>query len=369
VTRRVPLVDLAVQHAEVASAVRAGWDRVLERGAFVLGEEVAAFERDFARFCGIAHCVGVANGTDALELALRAIGIGHGDEVIVPANSFVASAVAVVRAGGTPRFVDVCPDTHLIDPEAAAAAVTARTFAVMPVHLYGQVASMAELQELAGGTGIRIVEDMAQAQGACQRGVLAGSFGLVAATSFYPGKNIGAYGDAGAVVTDNAEIALHVERLRNYGGVAKYEHAELGFNSRMDTLQAVVLSAKLERLAGWNDLRRVAAARYDEMLRDIEGLELPTVATGNDHVWHLYVVRVADRDNVLQHLHDAGVAAGIHYPEPLHLLEPFSHLGGRVGDFPVAERLAGRVLSLPLYPGITEDDQQFVAGELAKAMR
>src|SRR5205823_3774944 len=240
---------------------------------------------------------------------------------------------------------------------------------VMPVDLYGQIAPMKELQELAGRGGVQLVEGMAQSQGASQRGVTAGGFGSVAATSFYPGKNIGAYGDAGAVVTDSAEVATRLERLRNYGGVAKYEHVDLGFNSRLDTLQAVVLSAKLKRLAAWNELRRAAAARYDELLRPIEGVELPTTAAGNDHVWHLYVVRVANRDAVLPRLHDAGIGAGIHYPDPLHLLPPFAHLGGRAGDFPIAEHLAGRILSLPLYPGISEDDQAYVATELAKAMR
>jgi dTDP-4-amino-4,6-dideoxygalactose transaminase len=275
----------------------------------------------------------------------------------------------VIRAGGVPRFVDVRPETQLIDPDAVAAALTPRTTAIMAVHLYGQVAPMKELQELADGHGMQLVEDMAQSQGARQAGVTAGGFGSVAATSFYPGKNIGAYGDAGAVLTKDEDIAARLERLRNYGGVAKYEHADLGFNSRLDTLQAVVLRAKLERLADWNELRRAAAARYDEMLRDITGLELPTISPGNDHVWHLYVVRVPNRDTVLQHLHDAGIAAGIHYPEPLHLLTPFAHLGGHAGDLPTTEDLAGRILSLPLYPGITEDDQTYVADELRKAVR
>jgi dTDP-4-amino-4,6-dideoxygalactose transaminase len=365
----VPLVDLAFQHAQVGAEIARGWQRVLERTAFVLGDEVAEFEQAYAAFVGIDHCIGVGNGTDALELALRALEIGGGDEVIVPANSFIASALAVRRAGATPVFVDADPDHLLIDPESVAARMTARTRAVMPVHLFGQVAPMADITALASDAGCAVVEDAAQAQGATQGGRHAGAFGAIAGTSFYPGKNLGAYGDAGAVMTNDAALAGKVRALRNYGSEVKYHHPEPGFNSRLDTVQAVVLLVKLARLAGWNDERRVAAARYESLLADVEAVRLPRVFAGNEHVWHLYVVRVAERDTVLASLHEQGIGAGIHYPVPIHLQGAFSDLGHRLGDYPVAEAAAGDMLSLPLFPGITADQQERVADALRKAVR
>lgn len=365
----IPLVDLQAQHEQVRDEVQKGWDAVLARTAFVLGEEVAEFERSFADFSGVRHCVGVANGTDALELALRALDIGPGDEVVVPANTFIASALAVARAGATPVLVDVDPATHLVDPQKVAAAVTPRTRALMPVHLYGQVAPMADLRAIADEHGLHVVEDAAQAQGAKQGGRTAGGFGRVAGTSFYPGKNLGAYGDAGAVVTDDDELAGRVRALRNYGSEVKYHHPETGFNSRLDTLQAVVLSAKLRRLAAWNEQRRQAAARYDELLADLEEATRTVTLDGNEHVWHLYVVRVPDRDAVLASLHEAGVGAGIHYPVPVHLQGAFAHLGHGPGSFPVTEQAANEILSLPMYAEITPEQQERVVDVLRKALR
>ncbi|MDQ3757840.1 MAG: DegT/DnrJ/EryC1/StrS family aminotransferase [Actinomycetota bacterium] len=365
----MPLVDLKAQHEQVRDEVQRGWEAVLSRTAFVLGDEVGEFEQAFADFSGVRHCIGVANGTDALELALRAAGIGLGDEVIVPANTFIASALAVARAGATPVLVDVDPDTHLLDLDRAADAVSPRTRAVMPVHLYGQVAPMAEVQALAHAHDLVVVEDAAQAQGARRSGRTAGGFGLVAGTSFYPGKNLGAYGDAGAVLTDDDAIAGRIRALRNYGSEVKYHHPETGFNSRLDTLQAVVLSAKLRRLAGWNEQRRQAAARYDELLADLEEVARPVTLEGNEHVWHLYVVRVPDRDRVLASLHDAGVGAGIHYPVPVHLQGAFAHLGQGPGSFPVTEQAAAEILSLPMYAEITPEQQQQVVDALRKAVR
>jgi dTDP-4-amino-4,6-dideoxygalactose transaminase len=370
----IPLVDLTVQHEQIAAEVRRGFEEVIASSSFVLGEQVATFEREFARFCGVAHCVGVANGTDAVELALRAVGVGHGDEVILPANTFVATAEAVVRAGARPVLVDCDPRLGLIDPARVKAALGPRTRALVPVHLYGQVAPMGELAELAEAAGVVIVEDAAQAQGARRFGTAAGGFGLAAGTSFYPGKNLGAYGDAGAVLTGSDELATRVRALGNHGSLVKYHHPELGFNSRLDAMQAVVLRAKLRRLAEWNAQRQVAADRYAQLLGDLEPVRLPATAPGNEHVWHLYVVQVqpggepAARDRVLAALHAAGVGAGVHYPVPVHLQGAFSWLGYRRGDFPVTEAAAEAMLSLPIYPGITVQQQERVATVLRAAV-
>ena len=363
----IPLVDLKAQHAEIAGEVEAGFARVIADTAFILGPQVRAFEEEFARFCGLPHCVGVANGTDAIELSVRALGLKAGDEVIVPANTFIASALGVVRAGVRPVIVD-CDEYQLLDPHRIEAAIGPRTRAVLPVHLFGQMADMEAIGEIAEARGLTVIEDGAQSQGARRNGRPAGSFGVAAAVSFYPGKNIGAYGDAGAVVTSSEEIAGRLRKLRNWGSEIKYHHPEIGFNSRLDTLQAVVLSAKLKRLDAWNEARRRAAARYDELLAGVPGVELPKTLPGNEHVWHLYVVRVARRDEVLAKLNAEGIGAGIHYPVPLHLHGALSDLGYRAGDFPEAEKAAAEILSLPMYPHITPEQQERVAEGLRKAV-
>ncbi|WP_157357345.1 DegT/DnrJ/EryC1/StrS family aminotransferase [Amycolatopsis nigrescens] len=361
----IPLVDLAVQHDQVADEVALGWAEVLKATSFVGGPQVSAFEQEFAEFCRVAHCVGVGNGTDAVELALRALRIGPGDECVLPANTFIATAEAVARTGAKPVLVDCDPETALLDADAARAAVGPRTRAIVPVHLYGQPAPV----ELLDGLGVPVVEDAAQAQGARRHGVSAGGLGDLAATSFYPGKNLGAYGDAGAVLTCDAEFAERVRLLRAHGSPRKYEHAELGFNSRLDTLQAVVLSAKLRRLDGWNAARRAAAVRYDALLADLPEVRRPVVLPGNEPVWHLYVVRVAERDRVLAQLNAEGIGAGVHYPTPLHLTGAFGSLGHAAGSFPVTERLAGEILSLPLFPEITAAQQERVIDVLSEAVR
>jgi len=366
----IPLVDLAAQHAAVAAEVTEGWRDVLARTAFVNGPQVTAFEQEYAAFAAARHCVGVANGTDAIEIALRALGVGHGDECIVPANTFIATAGAVWRAGATPVLVDCADDqTYLIDTDAVQAAVTPRTRAIIPVHLYGQAAPVERLLPLAARAGAWVVEDAAQSQGARRNGISAGSLGHAAATSFYPGKNLGAYGDAGAMLTDSGDLAARMRLIRDHGSPRKYEHEVPGVNSRLDTLQAVVLSAKLRRLPGWNAARRRAAARYDAMLADLAGVIRPRTLGGNEHVWHLYVVRVPDRDRVLKELHAAGIGAGIHYPVPVHLTPAFASLGYRGGAFPVAERNAAELLSLPLFAEITAGQQERVASVLAAALR
>lgn len=366
----VPLVDLARQHAVVADEIAAGWARVVEGGGFVGGAEVDAFEEELAAALGVGRCVAVGNGTDALELILRATGVPRGAEVVLPANTFVATAEAVLRAGCRVRLVDCDPYTYLLDLDQVAEAVEDHNVgAVMAVHLYGQSAPMERITALCARRPIIVLEDAAQAQGARRRGRPVGTFGLAAGTSFYPGKNLGAYGDAGAVLTDHDDIADAVRLLRNHGSQAQYAHEIIGCNSRLDSLQAVVLRAKLQWLEQWNGERQAAAQRYDELLAKIPGVRLPGTLPGNDHVWHLYVIEVPERDRVLAELRAAGVMAGVHYPVPIHLQRAFRWLGKRAGSFPVAEAAAGRILSLPLFPGITPADQERVVHELLGALR
>ncbi|MGY3319180.1 DegT/DnrJ/EryC1/StrS family aminotransferase [Arthrobacter sp. TE12232] len=365
-THLVPLVNLSRQQAQVADAIREGFNRVIAESSFILGPQVTEFEEAWARYCGAAAAVGVGNGTDAIELALRSAGVGRGDEVILPTNTFVATAGAVVRAGADVVLAD-CDDNFLVSPRDVAQKLTSRTRAVLGVHLYGQAAPMEIIRDEIGDDVV-LIEDMAQAQGARRFGRRAGSLGDIAATSFYPGKNLGAYGDAGALMTSSEEYAEMAAKLRNHGGTQRYDHPEIGFNSRLDSLQAVVLSAKLDLLDEWNRQRQAAAAFYDELLSDLDGVIPPKVAAGNDHVFHLYVIRVARRDRVVNRLQSAGVGAAIHYPTPVHLLPAYAGLGHRVGDFPCAERLAGEILSLPIYPGITHDEQTYVVDQLLIAM-
>ena len=365
---KIPLVDLAAQFEEIRDEVRAGLDEVFEKTSFVGGPQVAAFEREYADEIGIAHCVGVANGTDALELALRAVGVRAGGEVILPVNTFIATAEAVSRIGATPVFVDVDDEYLLIDPEKVERAITSRTQALVPVHLFGQTAFVERLEPLAGAAGVPIVEDAAQAQGAMRHGRNAGSLGIVAGTSFYPGKNLGAAGDAGAVTTNDREIADRVRLLGAHGSHIKYDHDIIGMNSRLDAIQAVVLRAKLSRLAKWNELRREAAQRYNEMLADLPGVRTPSTAEGNEDVWHLYVLRVENRDRVLSGLNEAGIGAGIHYPTPLHLTGAYAHIRRPANFLPVAERAAASMLSLPLFPHLTVDQQDYVAQQLRAAV-
>ena len=354
----IPLVDLAAQHDQVRDEVAAGWARVVETGAFIDGPDVQAFETELAAFSGAAHAIGCASGTDALEIALKAAGVEPGDGVIVPANTFAATAEAVVRMGATVEFADVDPDTMLLDADAAKAALTPRTRAIIPVHLYGQMAPVAGLRALAEAEGLVLVADAAQAQGATAAGEGIAAGVAIAATSFYPGKNLGAYGDGGAVLCDDDEVARIARSIGHHGVESdRYVHVRPGFTSRLDTLQAVVLRAKLARLAGWNEQRRAAAARYHDLLAGRDDVRRPVCSAGNEHVWHLYPVRVADRDQLLAGLQGAGIGAGAHYPVPLHLQQAFADPATGPGAFPVAERAAASVLSLPIFPGITAAQQ------------
>ncbi|MFJ3403638.1 DegT/DnrJ/EryC1/StrS family aminotransferase [Promicromonospora sp. NPDC090134] len=366
----VPFLDLGAQTAEVEGDVRERWDEILRTSGFVLGPDVERFEREFAAYSGAQHAVGVGNGTDALEIALRAAGIGPGDEVVVPANTFFATAEAVLRCGAllVPADVD---DDFLLDPEDVAGRLSARTRAVVGVHLYGQMAPVTQLRELVG-PDVLLVEDAAQSQGASRDGFRSGGAGDVAATSFYPGKNLGAFGDGGAVLTSSDDVAERARRLRNHGGVNRYEHLEVGANSRLDSLQAAVLSAKLTRLDAWNLRRSEAAARYGALLADafaeVPELAAPRELPGATHVWHLYVVRTPYRPAVSAALSAAGIGHGIHYPAPVHLLPATAHLGFRPGTAPRAEAHAGQILSLPMFPGITADQQEHVVRTLRDAV-
>ena len=363
----VPFLDLAAQQAEVAHEVLPVWEELLTSAGFIGGEQVDEFEREYAEYVGVRFCIGVGNGTDAIELALRATGIGPGDEVIIPVNTFIATAEAVSRIGAVPVFVDVDPEYLLIDPHAVEGAITPRTRAIVPVHLYGQTAPMDALRPIAERHGVVLLEDAAQSQGASSTAGRAGALGRVAATSFYPGKNLGAAGDAGAVLTDDAAVAEFVRNLGAHGSSVKYVHDRVGMNSRLDAVQAAVLRAKLRRLDAWNTARRAAADRYTELLADLPGVRVPVARPGNTDVWHLYVVQVDDRDRVHRELGEAGIGAAIHYPTPVHLTGAYRDLGYRAGQFPVAERAAGRILSLPMFPHLTGDHQRAVVAALAVA--
>ncbi len=356
---KVPFLDVRASYQELEEETNAAFARVMRSGRYMMGPELEAFEREFAELCGTRHCVGVGNGLDALHLILRASGIGPGDEVIVPTNTFVATWLAVTYAGALPVPVEPDPRTHNLDPERVEAAVTPRTKAVVPVHLYGQPADMDGIRAVAERHGLRVFEDAAQAQAAEWGGRRAGSLGEAAAFSFYPGKNLGAFGDAGAVTTDDDLLAGRIRALRSYGSQVKYVHDEKGFNSRLDELQAALLRVKLPRLEEWNARRARVAARYLEELAGLE-LVLPHVPAQAAPVWHLFVVRVAGREAVQRQLAERGVETLIHYPIPPHLQGAYREMGLERGAFPVAEALAGEVLSLPLGPHLRDEEQTAV---------
>jgi len=345
---KVPLADLRAQYEAIAPEVTGAISDVLERSDFILGSAVAAFEKEYAEYCETAHAVGLDSGLSALELGMRALGIGPGDEVLTPANSFIASSSAISFTGATPVWVDMDPATFNIDLGEAAKLVTPRTKAIMVVHLYGQPADMSAVADFAAAHGLPIVEDACQAHGARWHGRRAGGLGAFAAFSFYPGKNLGAYGDAGAITTDDDELADRVRMMRNYGQRQKYHHAFLAWNRRLDTIQAAILRVKLRRLDEWNAARQSVAARYATGLAETP-LILPTVQDGAEHVYHQYVVRVpADRERFMAFLADRGVSSGLHYPVPIHLQECYADRGFGPGSFPVSEDAAGRIVSLPM---------------------
>ena len=362
--RVVPFADLSPTTEEIRPEVEEGWRRLLATNSWIGGETVESFEEGWARYCRTAHAVGVANGTDALHLILRALGIGRGDEVLVPANTFIATAEAVVLAGARPRFVDVDPESLLLTPDLLESAVTPATAAVVPVHLYGHVTDLSGLIRVADRHGIALVEDAAQAHGAERDGVRAGSAGVAAAFSFYPGKNLGAFGDGGAVTTNDADLAARVRSMSNHGraGADRYLHPLVGTNSRLDPVQAVVLAAKLARLDEWTSRRRKIVAAYSERVADLP-LRLVEPPPGVDSAWHLLVARVTDRDRVRVELAAQGVQTGIHYPVPCPEQPGFAQWAD--GWFPVASRAAKEIVSLPLHPHMDVEDVDYVSAALA----
>jgi dTDP-4-amino-4,6-dideoxygalactose transaminase len=370
-TIRVPFVDLAAQLSRVQAELWPEIRRVIESGRYVLGEDVEAFESAFAAYLGVRHVIGVGNGTDAMTLILRALGLGPGDEVILPALTFVATAEAVAQAGARPVLVDIDPRTYTLDPDQVEDRLTPRTRAVIAVHLYGQLAPMVPLLDLSRRHGIALLEDAAQAHGATEGERRAGSLGRAAAFSFYPSKNLGALGDAGAVTTNDDGLAAVVRRLRNHGAAERHDHEVVGYNSRLDALQAVVLRVKLRHLDAWNEARRAHAAAYTTRFQDLPGLVLPWTRPGARHVYHLYVARVAgaDREVLRARLQGRGIETGVHYPHPVHLTPAFASLGHQAGDFFHAERSARSVVSLPMFPELTEEQITVVAESLIEFVR
>lgn len=357
----IPFVDLKAQYKQIKDEVDPAVLAVMQRGDFILGGAVTEFEREFANYCGVEHCVSVDSGYSALELIVRAYDIGPGDEVITAANTFIATTLAISNAGATPVLVDCDPVTYNLDPSKIEAAITPRTKAIMPVHLYGQPADMDAINAIARKHNLRVFEDAAQAAGARYKGRRAGNLGDAAGFSFYPGKNLGAYGDGGAVTTNDEVIADKIRLLRNIGQKVKYHHEVKGFNHRLDTMQAAVLRVKLPYLDGWNASRRRAAATYARLLADLP-IELPSYA--DDHIFHLYVIRIAGRDGLMDYLKEKGIASGLHYPIPIHLLPAYAELGHKRGDFPVTEAYADTIVSLPIFPELDDEKVAYVAGAI-----
>jgi dTDP-4-amino-4,6-dideoxygalactose transaminase len=365
-TMKIPFVDLQAQYKSIAPEVNAAIQGVLDRGDYVLGEQVHLFEEEFAAYIGVPHAVGVGTGLDALELLLRAYDIGPGDEVITAANTYIATVLAIMAVGARPILVDMDPATYNVDPAGIEAAITPRTRAIMPVHLCGQPAEMDKIVAIAKKYKLLVIEDAAQASGARYGGARAGALADGAGFSFYPGKNLGAYGDGGMITTRDAAIAEKIRRLGNYGQRVKYEHESVGTNSRLDTIQAAILRVKLRHLDAWNDARTRHAATYNTLLSGTQ-CSVPKTAPNRTHIFHLYMVEVENRTEVQKLLGEKGVSTGIHYPIPIHLQEACASLGYKRGQFPLTERAAGRILSLPMFAELTQDQQDYVASNLKEA--
>ena len=361
--RMVAYLDLKAQYREIRGEVLAALEVVCESASFAQGPPTAAFEEQFARYCGVKHCVSVNSGTSALHLAMRCLDIGPGDEVITVPMTFIASVWAITYVGAKPVFVDIDPARRTLDPGKLEAAITARTKAILPVHLYGMPAEMDPILEIANRRGIPVIEDAAQAHGARYQGKRVGQFGRIACFSFYPGKNLGAYGEGGALVAQDDAIAARARALRNHSQSHRYYHEEVGYNYRMDSFQAAVLSVKLKRLDAWNAARAARAQRYAALLAG-SSVRAPATFPDSECVWHCYVIEVDQRDRVRQKLSEAGIETGLHYPLPIHLQKVYASLGHRRGAFPVSETLCTRCLSLPIYPELTEEQLQEVVAAL-----
>lgn len=364
----IPLVDLKAQYKSIQPEIDEAIQRVIDNTAFIMGKEVADFEAAFADYCGVKHAIGVSSGTGALFLTLLGYDIGRGDEVITTPFTFFATGEAISQVGARPIFVDVNPTTYNIDPAQIEAAITPHTKAIMPVHLYGQPAAMVEINAIARKYNLKVIEDAAQAHGSFYNGKRAGSLGDAACFSFYPSKNLGCYGDGGAVVTNDDHLAERVRSLRDHGRSSKYEHAELGYGHRLDGIQAAILSVKLPHLDDWNEGRRQRAARYNELLADISSLITPQHLPETTPVYHCYVVRLPERDRVVERLREAGIGVGVHYPIPLHLQPAYRSLELEAGSFPVSEQLAVEVISLPIFAELTDEQQDTIVQNLREAL-
>jgi len=358
----VPFVDLKRQYDSIKDEVNTKINEVLQNTHFILGENSDAFEKEFANYCGVKYGVGVASGSDALTLNLKALGVNKGDEVITVPNTFIATVDAISRNGAKPVFVDIDPETYNIDVAEIEEKITDKTKAIIPVHLYGQPADMDEIIKIAKKYDLKIIEDACQAHGAEYKGKKVGSLSDVGCFSFYPAKNLGAYGDGGMVVTNNEQIAERIKMLRNYGQSKKYYHDFIGYNSRLDEIQAAVLRVKLRYLDEWNDKRREHAKLYNDLLENVSGIETPTEKEFVKHVYHLYVIRCKNRNELQNYLSSKGVSTGIHYPIPVHLQKAYKHLEYKEGDFPITEKYAKEILSLPMFPELTDEEIEVVVG-------
>lgn len=366
----IPLVDLRAQYRSIQTELDEAVGRVMSSAAFIMGPELNAFEADFAEYARTKHAIGVGSGTDALLLAMQAAGIGPGDEVITTPHTFIATVEPILQLGARPVFVDIDPVSYNIDSTLIEAAITPKTKAIVPVHLYGQPADMTAISVVANKHNLLIIEDAAQAHGAEWDGQRVGSWGAATGFSFYPGKNLGAAGDAGGIITNNDEIAQTIRLLLNHGSESKYVHVLSGYNARMDGIQAAVLTVKLKHIEAWTEARRQHAAAYDAALADIPGIVTPKADARARHVYHLYVIRVpGDRDAFISHLHEKGIGAGIHYPIPLHLQPAFSELGFEKGSFPVAEAVASSIISLPLFPELIPEQIEQVVDAVRSATK
>lgn len=365
---QVPFLDLKVQYRQIEGELKPVLEEIMASAAFIGGPQVSGFEEEFAAFCGAKHCVGLSSGTDALRLALLAAGIGPGDEVITVPHTFIATTEAISQTGATPVFVDIDPDTACVDVRQIPSRITPKTRAIVPVHLYGQAADMDAILDIARSHRLQVVEDACQAHGATYKGRPAGSMGLAGCFSFYPGKNLGAFGDAGAVVTDDEQVARTIRMVREHGQSRKYYHDMEGYTGRLDAIQAAVLRLKLKRLADWNLARRSHAALYTRLLSDVPGVTVIKEAEFAQAVYHLYVILVDDRDGLQAFLAEKGVGTGLHYPLPLHLQQAYAAMGFKKGDFPVSERTAERLISLPMFAELTREQIEYVVGCIQEYM-
>jgi len=367
--KKIPLLDLSAQYQAIKNEVDEAIAGIINKTAFVMGENVEKMEQEFAKFCEAQYGIGVGNGTDALYLALRALGIKEGDEVITQPNTFIATTEAITLNGGKVVFADVDKETLEINPELVEKAITKKTKAILPVHIYGQPADMSAIMDIAAKHNLKVVEDCAQAHGAKFEGKRIGSFGDISCFSFFPGKNLGAYGDGGMVLTNNKELADKIRLLRNHGRESKYEHLIEGTNSRLDEIQAAILRVKLKYLDSWNEGRRQKAKIYDELLSKVKGVDICKINSNVESVYYVYLIRIARRDELQNALKEKGIATGVYYPIPLHLQPAYKYLGYKEGDFPESEKAAKEILALPVYPELLMEDQKMIVEEIAKFLQ